>query len=275
MPDRPNLIYRYDGSFEGLLCCVFESFEKKEIPADILPPDTLQTSLFPAHEIITDYAKAQRVLVSIPKKMGASALEFIRYAFLTCLEKKELCILNFMRKGYKYGPNVMQMLADEDVDTLVKAVKHLKNEAHLLTGFIRFSVIQNILVAEIEPKNIVLPLLTQHFCERYPEESFFIYDREHGMALTYHPHKPSIIPVEDLTLPEPDAEEQKFRKLWQLFYDTIEVQGRHNPKCRMTHMPKRYWKYLTEFDRRRDFKSVMKKEADEISSGGNVPKLNK
>ena len=29
MLDRPTVIYRYDGSFEGLLCCVFESYERK------------------------------------------------------------------------------------------------------------------------------------------------------------------------------------------------------------------------------------------------------
>lgn len=30
-------------------------------------------------------------------------------------------------------------------------------------------------------------------------------------------------------LTEPDAEERKYRALWRLFYDTIEVEGRHNP----------------------------------------------
>ena len=33
-----------------------------------------------------------------------------------------------------------------------------------------------------------------------------------------------------------------------MFYDTIEVPGRRNHKCRMTHMPKRYWKHMTEFE---------------------------
>jgi probable DNA metabolism protein len=67
------------------------------------------------------------------------------------------------------------------------------------------------------------------------------------MALVYQPYQSAIIPIEDLELPEPDEQEQSYRELWQLFYDTIEIQGRHNPKCRMSHMPKRYWKYMTEF----------------------------
>ncbi len=247
MPDGSNVIYYYDGSFDGLLCCVFESYSKKEVPMDIILPDAPQTMLLPTKEISTDTDKANRVLSSIPAKMGDDALAFIRQAFLTCLPSKERYILLFLRLGYQHGPKVMNMLADDVVNMLFKAVKHLTNESHLLKGFIRFSIFNNALVAEIEPKNFVLPLLAQHFCERYPEEHFLIYDKMHGMALIYRPYQSTILPIEDLQLPEPDEEEQSFRKLWQLFYDTIEIQGRHNPKCRMGHMPKRYWKYMTEF----------------------------
>ena len=40
--------YRYDGSFQGFLCCVFESFARHELPAAIHPPEEGQTSLFGA-----------------------------------------------------------------------------------------------------------------------------------------------------------------------------------------------------------------------------------
>lgn len=247
MFDQSNLIYRYDGSFDGLLCCVFESYDQKEIPADIVLPVSSETMLFSMKEIRTDSSKANRVLASIPKKMGIDALDFVRRAFLTYLPKKELYILLFLRLGYRHGPSVMNMLTDDVVDKLVKAVKHLDKESHLLKGFLRFSIFSNVLVGEIEPKNYVLPLMSQHFCERYPEERFLIYDKTHGMALVYQPYQSAVIPIEDLELPEPDETEQSYRELWRLFYDTIEVEGRHNPKCRMSQMPKRYWKYMTEF----------------------------
>ena len=247
MFDQSNLIYCYDGSFDGLLCCVFESYDKKEIPADILLPNTSQTTLFPAKKITTDLQKSNRVLLSIPKKISSPALDFVRHAFLTCFPQKELYILLFLRLGYQHGPSVMNMLTNDVVNTLLKVVKHVSNESHLLKGFLRFSVLNNVLVAEIEPKNYVLPLLTQHFCERYPEERFLIYDKTHRMALVYQPYQSAVIPIDDLELPEPDEQEEAFRELWQIFYNTIEIQGRHNPKCRMTHMPKRYWKYMTEF----------------------------
>ena len=46
MPDRPNLVYEYDSTFEGLLCCVFESFDKKEIPSGIRSLDDPQGTLY-------------------------------------------------------------------------------------------------------------------------------------------------------------------------------------------------------------------------------------
>lgn len=270
MPDQSDLIYCYDGSFEGLLCCVFESYAQKEIPLAIVGPNESQTMLFPGKKIIPDLLKANRVLTSIPIKMGDASLIFIKRAFLTCLEQKELHILLFLRLGYCHGPAVMNMLTNEVVNILLQAVKHLEKESHLLTGFLRFSIFNNVLVGEIEPKNCVLPLMTRHFCERFPEERFLIHDKTHGMGLVYQPYQSAIIPIGTLELPEVEEEEQNFRELWQIFYDTIAIQGRKNPKCRMSHMPKRYWKNMTEFSRQQNNiypKLPVSRGLQEIQSG--------
>jgi probable DNA metabolism protein len=248
MNTQSDLVYYYDGSFDGLLCCVFESYEKREIPLDILLSSAAPL-LFSGKTIATDQHKAGRVVRSIPPKLGTAALHFVRQAFLTCLPRKELYILRFLRLGYRHGPRVMGMLTDEVVQTLFKAVKQLNNESHLLKGFLRFSVFNNVLVGEITPKNCVLPLLSHHFCARYPEERFLILDKTHGMGLLYQPYQARVIPVVDLELPAADEEEQAYRALWQLFYDTIAIKQRYNPVCRMSHMPKRYWQNMTEFGR--------------------------
>jgi probable DNA metabolism protein len=242
-------IYQYDGSFDGLMCCVFESYESKEMPMDVLPEGAQLPMLLPVKTIIADAERANRVKASIPKKMGSEAAEFVRNAFLTCHPQKELLTLKFLRLGFSRGPSVMDMLTDETVNTLFKAVNHLKHEAHLYTGFIRFSETNGVLTSQIEPKNIVLPLISPHFCERFPGERFLIYDKTHGMALLHENGNTAICGVEAFEQPCPDAEELKFRKLWRLFYDTIEIKERHNPRCRMSHMPKRYWNCMTEFAR--------------------------
>jgi probable DNA metabolism protein len=264
MPDRSNIVYQYDGSFEGMLCCVFESYARREIPSGIMPQGAVQLSLYPAHFVATDLEKSERVLASIPQKMGGEALYLIKRTFLTCLEQKELDILLFMRLGYRKGPRVMDMLADTIVDRVFKAVKYLENESNQYRQFLRFSEINNVLAGIIEPHNYVLPMITQHFCERFPCERFLIYDKTHGMALVHRPNEYSIVPLDGLSLPKPDESEERLHALWQMFYNTIEIQGRHNEKCRMGHMPKRYWKYMTEFGGKPTFEDVMaEKQAEE------------
>lgn len=247
MPDGSDLVYAYDGSFEGLMCCVFESYESKEIPS-VIQPSSIQQGLFDTPKWIeTDELKADRVFNSIPLKISSEALELVKLGFLTCAPKKELLIYHFLCLGFKHGSKVMSMLTDDTVCSLQKAVRHLTSESHKFKGFVRFSVYGGVLVAVIEPKNFVLPLISQHFCDRFRNESFMIYDKTHSMALVYWMQKAELIFVDGLTLPVADGSEVEYRRLWKQFYKTIAIEGRNNPKCRMTLMPKRYWGQMTEF----------------------------
>lgn len=133
------------------------------------------------------------------------------------------------------------------VDRVRKAVRHLEHEAELLRGFVRFSELEGALVGEISPKNRVLPLLRPHFCARFPQETFLLHDATHREVLLHRPGRWTILPVEDFRMGPPGEEELAWRGLWRSFYHTISIRERYNPKCRMTHMPKRYWGYMTEF----------------------------
>jgi|AGTN01.2.fsa_nt_gi probable DNA metabolism protein len=258
MPDRGvvepharagTVVYCYDGGFDGLMCCVFESYERREVPVDVLAEDTPLPLLLPVKAIETDATRAKRVLSAIPQKMGWHAMDFIRRAFLTCHPQKELLILRFLRLGFCHGPSVMNRLTDETVHALFTAVNHLDRETHLYKGFIRFSDTNGVLTAQIEPKNIVLPLVARHFAERYPCERFLIFDKTHGMVLMHQDRSLQICGADAYEPPLPNEEERRFRELWRLFYDTIEIKERRNPRCRMGHMPQRYWRCMTELAR--------------------------
>lgn len=241
------IIYEYDGSFEGLLSCIFESFDKKEIPLDIICEDKEQTSLLLKKYIETSSEKAYRVYNFIKEKMGKKGQNFVKKAFLTCHPRKEYLILMLVRKAHREGQFTLNDLSSNIVSQLFDAVKGLNNEAHLYTGFVRFSIKDNIMVSQIEPKNYVLPMLKNHFVERFPNECFLIYDKTHSMGLVYKPYKSVIIPISNLQLDNPSQEELEYRRLWKKFYDTIAIKERENHKCRLSHMPKRYWDNMTEF----------------------------
>ena len=57
-----EMIYLYDGSFHGFLCCIFESYAKKESPTAIACDEALSFTLFPTRNIATDSDHALRVL---------------------------------------------------------------------------------------------------------------------------------------------------------------------------------------------------------------------
>lgn len=241
-----DVIYRYDGSFEGFLCCVFDSYVNKELPAAFQDEAHLAQTLFPVRWVGTDLRHAQRILASL-EKIDPWARELVVKGFLTCAEDREMILYRFIRALYDVGKPLLRQLSDDAVLPLLKAVRHLDGEVHLLKGFTRFSDFEGTLAGEIRPKNRVLPILRSHFCARMYHETFLLYDRPHREALVHQPGKWAILPLEDFRMAAPSAAEAQYRRLWKRFYDTIEIRERHNPKLRQTHMPKRYWDTMTEF----------------------------
>ena len=151
-----------------------------------------------------------------------------------------------MRLGYKVGRGVCGRLTEPAVDKITKAVQFLEREAHLYLGFLRFAEYGDVLIAQIEPKNSVLPVIAPHFINRFSGEDFMIFDRTHKLALLYKDGAPEFLQAEHIELPPESPEEEKFRAMWRTFYDTVGIEGRRNDLCRRTHMPKRYWNRMTE-----------------------------
>ena len=65
-----DVAYCYDGSFAGFLCCVFESYARREIPAEVCPPEEGQLNFFGARDIPTDPQRARRVAAGL-ERLGA------------------------------------------------------------------------------------------------------------------------------------------------------------------------------------------------------------
>lgn len=241
-----DVIYVYDGSFEGLLSCVFESFSRRELPAGVTAEEDAQLTFSEVLRIDTDPEKARRVAAAIPEKISSQAEELVRTGFLTCAEDKDLLILTYLHKGFRFGKAIDNMLADDTVNALDKAVQHCTGEAHKLMGFLRFSDFDGYLAAVIEPKNRVIPLIAGHFADRMPHENFLIYDKTHRMAAIYYSYKMEFAEGIDFEMPSASTEEERYRELWRGFYKAIGIEERENPRCRMNMMPKRYWNNMTE-----------------------------
>jgi len=246
LTEPSDVVYLYDGSQPGFFCCIYESVYHHELPFAIQAEGEAQMALFFRKRVETDLDKAQKVINAINKKVSQRAFELMRTAFYSCLKEKEIALLRFALLAFSKGPNVMEMLADPDVATLLEAEHHLLREGHLLTGFVRFSDCDGKLVAAISPKNFILPFLAGHFADRFKSETFAIYDKTHKAALYYQDGQMELVQLEEALLPDASETEEQYRTLWRQFYKTVAIEDRYNPKCRMTHMPKRYWENMTE-----------------------------
>lgn len=241
-----DVTFLYDGSWQGFLCCVFESVYTKQLPAFIFEQTKAQPTLMAQKQIETDEIKAQRVHNSIGEKISPQALVLLQQVFLSCLEQKEFKMLEFLLLGYQEGKKTIKMLGHEKVAPLLKAQRHLLHEAHLFTGFVRFADYGGTLAATISPKNFVLPFIQNHFVGRYSNESFVIFDDVHKAALLYKDKKAQISPVDSISFLQESQEEKEYQELWKQFYKTIAIKERINHKLRRNLMPKRYWSNMTE-----------------------------
>lgn len=250
MLNRRAVIYLYDGSFEGLLTCIFEAYARRELPEGIETTENGQLTLESSYSHIeTDVEKAKRVAEKIIKCAGRCAYKHMYYTYLSEKPQREMNIFGYVRMCLKHGSAADKYLTTPCVDFVLDASRRTGHEAHKYTGFVRFSELEgNIYYGEIEPVHNILPIIAGHFIQRYGSMPFLIHDKKRRLCLVYNGrdctiHETNSLP--DIRLSEHELE---YRRLWKEFYDTVEIKERHNEKCRMTLMPKRYWKYLTEFN---------------------------
>lgn len=250
MLNRRDVIYTYDGSFEGLMSVVFECYLRKSHPYDICRAENMQPVLFCENiNIPADPQRAGRVIKSIYQKISSGAFYHIYCAYLSETPGCEMKILDFLEAGYKFGPSVTKRLNLDCVYQLIDTAKTAASEAHLYRGFIRFKKLRSgVYYSEIEPKAHVLPIISHHFCERFSSMPFIINDLNHSECLVYNGVSAEIRAVESTPLLKYADDEPVFQDMWRQFYKTISIKERRNEKCRTSLLPKRYRRCMTEFN---------------------------
>ena len=241
-----DLIYWYDGSYEGFLCCVFHCYQNREQPWDIWQLLRPETSLFPQVEIFTDPVQASRVEKSI-RKMGPGIRRLMMYSFLNDSPGKEMKMLRFLELCYREGPQGVGQLARPEVADLLELERQVSREAGKYLEVLRFQEREGMLGAVIRPKHCVLPLMKRHFCDRLPEEDFVIFDNSHSLALLKRGKKVEYLEFQKpVILPTPEAQEKQYQDLWKAFFKALTIEERRNLALQRSNLPKRYWEYMVE-----------------------------
>lgn len=239
--------YLYDGTFEGLLCCIYAHYYTEKAMGIYLQGEYQGSLLGGFSEIKTDEEKAMRVYRAIQNKISPFDLRQVYRAFLSCTPEKEMKILRYVCLGFSKGPCVSSLQGEKTVYDIQQASHIVGREVDRIAGLLRFSVLESgALYAKVDPDNDILELIAGHFADRLKMETFVIYDEKRKKAILSKDGNWYITAREQESDPGFSEDEHLYRELWKKYFATIAIKERINPRCQKTFMPLRYWKNLTE-----------------------------
>lgn len=250
------IVFIYDKTFDGLLSAVFDAYSRKTFPdkllgeEDILPMFTTET-----HRVITQEKNSARVWKALQNKLSKIACNLLTYVWLSELEGSDNLLFRYIRKVLDNPQSIEMNFGDKDILDMHQISKKVTKERHFIVQFVRFQkAADNIFFAPISPIYNALPLTINHFTDRFSDQKWVIYDikRHYGY---YYDLKTTV----EITLDNDEhllsgkldeammAEDEKmFQELWKGYFKAITIKERINPKLHRQHMPKRFWKLLTE-----------------------------
>ncbi|GAA3513858.1 TIGR03915 family putative DNA repair protein [Aquimarina addita] len=249
--NQQHTILKYDGSFDGFLCCVFAVFEQKLLHPIIRKESEIDQELFTTTEIIvTEHLKAQRVWKSFKTKISKRQHTNLFKAFLSEIKGVENTLLKYIQYIFQQHKTTAINYSNKDILTINQVAKMVGREKHRMEAFVRFQLTKdNIYVATVSPDFNVLPLITSHFKDRYADQKWLIFDTKRNYGIYYNLRIVEIITFDSFTTIDADHYNEKeidFQKLWNVYYQHVNIESRKNTKLHLQHLPKRYWKYLTE-----------------------------
>lgn len=249
-------ILEYDGTFEGLLTVVFEVYEHKLGLVKVCREGLAQQAFFDdKRSIPSDPAKANRVLKGLTQKLSAGGVQRLYAAHLSEIPGEEDNLLGFIRYAFSSNEAVENDFGNKFVNHVAQIVKSVRREKHRMEAFIRFQkMADGVFYASIEPDFNVLPLILPHFKRRYADQKWIIYDLKRAYGIYYDLNEAEFIQF-DFTSGKPhnqtvissySEDETLYQALWKDYFKHVNIPARKNTKLHLQHVPKRYWKHLTE-----------------------------
>jgi len=236
--------YLYDGSFDGLLTCIYHHYYQ-EPAAGIYRQEYYQPGLMMKSTVVmTEAAFADRVYKAIEEKISSDVLAKIYHVYLSSASDKENLILNYLLLGFQMGAKVDLYHSHPAVHPVHKLDRQVIGETHRLLGLLRFQETGQFLYAAMSPDHHILTLIADHFADRLAGERWIIHDQKRKIAIIYDGQNPdnsrSAIQhkwyLTDFSY-HMDAnmipEEQQWQELWKLYFTESVSSFDITPDCNL------------------------------------------
>jgi len=252
-------VYTFDGTMDGLLTAVFDAFALHEQPEQLLKTgDALPLFCDHTYHVTSDDEKAQRVWTGLEKHLPREAMKLIYVSWLSELPELPTPLFQYICKVFRQG-DISKHFADPDVLTVTNIARRVLHEQLRMKQFIRFQKAKDgTFLAVVSPDHNVLPLVTDHFSDRFNDQPWLIYDARRHYGFNYDGHSVIRITFEDeaavpfnlangkLNDEVLSSDDQLLQNLWRTYFKAICIKERMNPRKQLSDMPHRYWKYMTE-----------------------------
>lgn len=240
--------YNYDGTFDGLLCCIFRAFTEKEQPY-VVYSDNFQPSFdTQIIAIKTDEDQAARVASGIRKNCSISLLSTFSYAMRSGDGLKGTVIFNAIKKCLEAKKDLTSNYADYDMLAFSDLTKRISFEIHRLKGFLRFEECEGGgLYAHITPDNDICDLIAPHFKSRFPTQQFIIHDVKRNKMVLYDGKELHKIALSTPVTMYLSSAEKNFQSLWKTYFNSVNIKERKNERLQDHYLPRRYRKNMNEF----------------------------
>ena len=296
-------VYTFDNTLDGLLTAVFDSFFLHQHP-EMLLVERVQTGdhcsdaccqrgaimgeqlpLFAdePHRVVTDSEKAARVWKGLERRLSAAGLRVIAVSWLSEERALNLPLFNYICKVFRQPAgavgrdmkplSIEHNASDPDVLAVRNTCRRVLHEQQRMKQFIRFQKAKDgTYLGVVSPDHNVLPLIIDHFEDRFGDQPWLIYDAKRHYGYYFTPPQEgetgkgcakgdsrviritfedeAAIPFDlsngKLSSDVLSADDELFQQLWRTYFKAICIRERINPKKQLSDMPRRYWKYMTE-----------------------------
>jgi probable DNA metabolism protein len=246
----------YDESWAGFLTAIFEIYDRGIYTVNITSAKRYIPGIFESPIlVVTDDSKADRVWSGLSKKVSAQALRKLYACYLSELPDIENTLHEYIRLVFKMSRSPESAYGQAAVLKVSQVDKMVHREKHRMEAFVRFQLTSDHLYyAGVEPDFNVLPLILNHFKRRYADQRWLIYDLKRNYGIYYDLdivdevvlHPADSIQVNRMSKNVFHEDEEIYQTLWKDYFKHVNISERKNNKLHMQHVPKRYWKHLTE-----------------------------
>ena len=187
-----QIVLRCEDSLEGIFTALFDAFVcKNKMKAPYTDSISIaagegEMTLFAREiEVQTDAQKVQKTVYSIQSRLGYPVYDTLLHALCHFAEDRGTAVLGYLVRAFAQGRGISDQLADPFALRVMELSRKVDNELDKLLGFVRFQDLGSILVAQLAPKCNIVPLMMDHFSDRFPDENFILYDENRNLAAVH------------------------------------------------------------------------------------------